>query len=396
MYFPTLESIATRQVITLRGDCCIREGARAMDRYGVRNVVVLVGDRDREFRVLRVADLLALRADGVPFDTPLSTLDLPRVPTLPPDADVLEGIDRMRDGAGYLCLTSEHGALVGIVSHSDLVAGIDPQLLTESQALGDLIAGIRFLQVAADATVCQVFARMRAGGHDAAVVLDGEDPVGILTRGDTVHLLAEDAPLEQPVSGVMSTPLETVPETCTIQAALAAAREKGYKRIVVRRGDGSLLGVVTQKYLLALFYNRWIGWFKVQNAELLRAQKALRAERDRLDLVAGALAEGVVVTDAVGCIEYVNPAATGLLGVDPAVLKGRPLDEFFPALSHCVADCPGGPHLPRCPSGPLEFQRGDDTCIALQLRCRPLMDSGRYAGAVVFLCVAVALMQSAS
>ncbi|MFP4079493.1 MAG: CBS domain-containing protein, partial [Ectothiorhodospira sp.] len=279
MYFPTLESIATRQVITLRGDCCIREGARAMDRYGVRNVVVLVGDRDREFRVLRVADLLALRADGVPFDTPLSTLDLPRVPTLPPDADVLEGIDRMRDGAGYLCLTSEHGALVGIVSHSDLVAGIDPQLLTESQALGDLIAGIRFLQVAADATVCQVFARMRAGGHDAAVVLDGEDPVGILTRGDTVHLLAEDAPLEQPVSGVMSTPLETVPETCTIQAALAAAREKGYKRIVVRRGDGSLLGVVTQKYLLALFYNRWIGWFKVQNAELLRAQKALRAER---------------------------------------------------------------------------------------------------------------------
>ncbi|WP_200181072.1 CBS domain-containing protein [Ectothiorhodospira mobilis] len=383
MYFPTLESIATRQVITLRGDCSVREGARAMARYHVRNVVVLSGDG--EYRVLRAADLVALRTDGIPFDTPLAALELPRVPTLPPDADVLQGIARMRDGVGYLCLTSERGTLVGIVSQSDLLSGIDPQLLTESQALGELMAGTRFLQVAAGDRVHHVFMRMRTGGQDAAVVLDGEEPVGILTRGDTVRLLAEDASLEGPVSEVMSAPLHTVPDSCTIQEALACAREKGYKRIVVRRRDGSLLGVVTQKYLLALFYNRWIGWFKAQNEELLRAQRALRAERDRLALVAGALAEGLVVTDAGGCIERINAAAAALLGVEAGTFMGRPLAELLPGLSHCVEACPGGPHHPRCPAGPLELRRADASCITVHLRCRPLMEAGRYAGAVVFL-----------
>lgn len=383
MYFPTLESIATRQVITLRGDCSVRDGARAMARYRVRSVIVLSGDG--AYRILRSADLVALKMDGIPFDTPLAELDLPRVPTLPPDADVLEGIARMGDGVGSLCLSGERGTLVGIVSRSDLLSGIDPQLLTESQALGELMAGIRFLQVAAEDSVRRVFARMRAEDHDAALVLQGQEPAGILTRGDTVRLLAEDASLDEPVSGVMSTPLNTVPESYTIQEALAAAREMGYKRIVVRRRDGSLLGVVTQKYLLALFYNRWIGWFKAQNEELLRAQRALRAERDRLALVAGALAEGLVVTDAGGYIERINPAAAALLGGDVHALVGQPLSELFPSLSHCVEACPGGPQHPRCPSGPLVLRRSDASCITLDLRCRPLMDAGRYAGAVVFL-----------
>lgn len=383
MYFPSLESIATRQVITLRGDCSVHEGARAMARYNVRNVVVLSGDG--AYRILGAADLVALKTDGTPFDTPLASLDLPRVPTLPPDADVLQGIAHMGEGVGCLCLTDERGTLVGIVSRTDLLSGIDPQLLTESQALGELMAGTRFLQVAAGDPMRHVFARMRAGGHDAALVLQGEEPAGILTRGDTVRLLAEDASLDEPVSGVMSTPLHTVPESFTIQEALAFAREHGHKRIVVRRRDGSLLGVVTQKYLLALFYNRWIGWFQAQNEELLHAQRALRAERDRLALVAGALAEGLVVTDPGGCIERINPAAAALLGVDAGDLVGRPLAQLVPGLSHCVQECPGGPHHPRCPSGPLELRRADAACIRVHLRCRPLMEAGRYAGAVVFL-----------
>ena len=55
-------------------------------------------------------------------------------------------------------------------------------------------------------------------------------------------------------------------------------------------------------------------------------------EKGFLEKVFEALQEGVVVTDAVGIVSYVNGATTDLLGLNPENVIGEPLKDVIPGL----------------------------------------------------------------
>jgi len=57
------------------------------------------------------------------------------------------------------------------------------------------------------------------------------------------------------------------------------------------------------------------------------AESALAEEKERLAVTLRAMTEGVVTTDTAGVVQYINRAATELIGCDEAAAVGRPVNE---------------------------------------------------------------------
>ena len=63
----------------------------------------------------------------------------------------------------------------------------------------------------------------------------------------------------------------------------------------------------------------------------LRMEQELQAERDYAAQIVNLMGQGLTVTDANGCFEFVNPAYASLIGYTPAGLIGRnPMDFAAP------------------------------------------------------------------
>jgi CBS domain-containing protein len=95
MLFPSLDSLATKEVITAAREATIEQAAHLMDRHNIRDVIITgAGDN----HILTASDLIRFRLEGIDYSTPLTDLPLNRVPSVPPTANVLEAIEAIREG----------------------------------------------------------------------------------------------------------------------------------------------------------------------------------------------------------------------------------------------------------------------------------------------------------
>lgn len=89
-------------------------------------------------------------------------------------------------------------------------------------------------------------------GVGSAVVVDDDDPVGMVTDRDIATGVWEfDDPREATVEDVMSSGLVTIESDVNIYEALQTAREAGVRRLPVMN-DGELSGIVTLDDVLVL------------------------------------------------------------------------------------------------------------------------------------------------
>lgn len=196
MLFPSLDSLATVEVITAPREATIQEAVKLMTVHNIRDVII---NAHRDYYILTAQDLIRFRLEGVGYETPLSAVPLSRVPQVPPHANVLEAMEAVKEGIDYLCLVDDSGALKGIVSYSDLAASIDPEILVETQRIGELFRKEQTLNVHQNTTTQQVFELMKAQHQSAAIVHDGDKAIGILTQKDIIDLLAEAGDLSRSV-----------------------------------------------------------------------------------------------------------------------------------------------------------------------------------------------------
>lgn len=125
------------------------------------------------------------------------------------------------------------------------------------------------------------------------------------------------------------------------------------------------------------------------------AEAGLAAERERLRVTLGAMAEGVLSTDRRGVVTYLNPAAEQLTGWTDGAALGRPLEEVCP-LREERSGAPLEPPYRKVLAGQAKVAVELTGLIALvhrqgvprrvEGRCAPLLDiSGRPEGCVLVL-----------
>ncbi|MCG5548525.1 PAS domain S-box protein [Halorhodospira halochloris] len=127
MFFPKLSALATKSVVTLPTTATLAEAVATMRDCNIRDVVV---KSDDGLKLFLSSMLLRLDAMDSDLETPLGELDLPLATILDPDANVVDGLKAIRNRGEHICLVDGQGELCGILSYTDLAAGLDPQMLS--------------------------------------------------------------------------------------------------------------------------------------------------------------------------------------------------------------------------------------------------------------------------
>lgn len=106
----------------------------------------------------------------------------------------------------------------------------------------------------AETPLKDVLATMQAENIGSVPVVDPEGrPVGIFTRQDVIErVVLAQRPLAVPIREVMSTPAITLPATATAGDAAIVMAGSGIRHVVIRGGDGTVAGVVSERDLFIL------------------------------------------------------------------------------------------------------------------------------------------------
>ena len=277
MLFPSLLQIATKQVISLQDQSSLQDAVHLMAENNIRDVVV---QGEAGWRLLTTRDLITFRLQEKDFNAPLTDFPLNSVCTLPSSANVFDAITLMKGGSyEYVCLRDEPNQLVGIVSYSDLAKHLDPNTLGHNRCIGDLTQSSHFVVVAETADLHDVLLAMQQHQSSCALVKGAKGYLGIITQSQINKVLDQHPQWQSedwaiPVVDIMSQPLQTVPESWSLQQALGFSREQKIKRLVVMDDCGDVVGILHQKDLIAIVYENW------QNLVEKRLLKADKNEQE--------------------------------------------------------------------------------------------------------------------
>jgi diguanylate cyclase (GGDEF)-like protein len=256
MLFPDIEEIATTDVAVLPADHTIQQALDEMVRRGIRNVVV-ENTENGEYGIFTANDLIRLHTLQEGLDITLMQAGYSPLHKARCGDNILETIEHLSEKDDYLYVVDDKDKLFGIISYTDIISSVDPKILMERQRIGDIVGRHRFKTASQDTTLKEIYSELTA--VDEAVVITDEkgNPAGLLSTVDAIALIKEEVDHNQPCSRYMSAPLHTVPENVSIREAISLLEEKQFKRLFVTDKQGELLGMVTQKELTEIAYNRW-------------------------------------------------------------------------------------------------------------------------------------------
>lgn len=156
-----------------------------------------------------------------------------------------------------LIVADRDGRPLGLISDFDLLAGEwlsgDPEGLDVMRTMtaGELMS-TPVNTIEADALVSEAARRMREEEIHRLLVVDGGQPVGVVSISDFVASLAETAPVKrETVADVMSDAMLVCRDKTPVTLAARTMTQAGWRSVLVVNAMGRPLGVVSGLDLLA-------------------------------------------------------------------------------------------------------------------------------------------------
>lgn len=303
--------VMSRDVATAPPDALVVWAAKVMAEKKISCLVVM--DHEIVAGILTETDMLrrVVRNGQNFYRTKLDQIMSCPVETVSSDLSVLDASAIMGEKRIKRLPVLKGDKLVGILTQTDLVRALTSYGLWRdiSEVMSLNVAGIQHT-----ASVAEAAEIMTSQEISCIVALEGEKVAGILTEKDLlgrVVALHKD-PACVKIEHVMSSPVASIPSTCSIFCANKVMEEMNVRRLVVMK-DNRLCGIVTQTDIF------------------MAVRGKLQAEEEKHFRLLEESKDSIYTADLDGRITYVNPAFMALLEVsDPAELIGRPfLPERF-------------------------------------------------------------------
>ncbi len=242
----------------------------------------------------------------------------------------------LSEGVRHYLVIDEKSVPLGVVSQTDIVLnqGVEHYLRMRNV---DSVLKEGVLIADEGESLGAIAAMMRGHNSDAVLIRYADGELGILTERDIVRYIAERRTANS-VGTLASRPLITVDSDCSLYRARSMLVSNKVRHIGVYGAEGDVLGVVSFSDILFGMEHVYVQELRQALAE---RDKALQLSQKNLHLaekVIESSLEGIVITDADGIIESVNPAFTRLtgfseeeaLGNTPAMLSsGRHSKAFY-------------------------------------------------------------------
>jgi len=265
MYFPQIHEIASKDVLVLDEERTVMEGVRSMSRRNIHSVIIR--KKDRTFGLLSASDLIHIQQEFTDLNIPFTRIALKRVPVVKRSLSLPEVLDHIRSDDEYVCVIDGQENLEAIVSYTDIISGIGPALSLSKQQLGDLLFRNILKTIPVSMKTGEALA-MLTSVSDAVIIVHQGKPIGILTTRDSIRLLDEGFDLERPVTDCMSSPVDSLVVSSSIQDALDFLGRKKYRRILVTGEQGEIIGLLTQRDLVASTYSKWSELLQLRENDL--------------------------------------------------------------------------------------------------------------------------------
>ncbi|MEA1987730.1 MAG: diguanylate cyclase [Pseudomonadota bacterium] len=279
MFFPFVKDIASKEVISIPINKTIGEAIQVMIESNHRAIVILDG---HFHHILLAQDILTLNEGELDLNQPISSTIIHKLPHIHQEKNILEAIHYLQESVEYIATIDDNGDLAGLLSHSDLINSTDPEILMDNYSIGDIIKSQKNdIWVKNTDSTSSVILKMKETDKDCATIIEKGVPVGIFTIKDVLALYSEHKDFSQPISNVMTTPVETLNAKASIKEAIVFIKAKPFKRILVINSENKLLGMMMQKELISLAYNNWSSIMKQHQEELFELNNMLSEQADR-------------------------------------------------------------------------------------------------------------------
>lgn len=284
MKFPLISSIASTSVITIDSRRSVAEAMDMMLKHDHRNVIV---EDDGCYRILTIVDILNIQKSDSNINVLLSELDLLQIPRITKNKNVLDTLEYLNNDLEFICVVNSDNSLYGLVTHTDITSNIDPHTLMENYRLMDLLKLRHEVKsLTKDTATAIVIEEMINHSLDNVIIVENMKPIGILTTKDILRLIRNKSDVQVAVSNYMTSPIDTIHENSLIKEALELVKEKHYKRVVVVNDEDVLVGIITQRELISLSYDRWATMMNEHQEELSEINSILEHENKEYKILA--------------------------------------------------------------------------------------------------------------
>ena len=281
---PEVLDIAIKDIVTIDSNETLEEAIKKMAASNLRTIVVL---DTSSYQLLTTTQLIDFKLEKVSYKTKLKNLKLKKLRTIDKNLDLMNLLSQINSTEEYMLIIDENSNLEGILSYTDLINNIDPQLLMEKQTLGNLILNYQAVFVYEDSSTLYAIKLIKNSNTDAVIIKNNNDKaVGIFTSKDFINLIHLECDLTKKISNYMSSPIKTLKEHSTIADALAFIRKQKFKRIIVENDKGEITGIISQKELLRIVYNKWIELMREKGSEISKTNEALIQTQAQLEEIA--------------------------------------------------------------------------------------------------------------
>ncbi len=333
---PLVGEVIKEGLLTCAPDTPLREAARLM--YEAEMSSILVVSDDEVLGIWSEGDTRRLDfSDRLQLDDPIEKWMSSPVIGVSHDCTVNDASSLMKSmHLRRLLIRDAKGAPLGVLTQKDIIhqQGVEHYLLMRHVGSCVVKAPLRFAHTM---TIAEVVEQLHEAAMDAAVIDYDEGPPGIVTEHDLVALLANGLQVQM-LKDLPRNALVSVKENAAMLEAMEILRTRGFRHLGVADQNGELCGLLSLSDVLLNIEHEYV----YQLRKALRARdRALQASSEHLRLaqrVIEASLDGIIITDAHGVIQSVNPSFTALTGYSakeavgntPKILQsGRHTRQFY-------------------------------------------------------------------
>ncbi len=330
-----VERLMQTALLTCSPDTPLHEAAQRMANRQCSSMLVM--HRNEVLGIWTEHDSLRLDFDDPgSLHTPINELMSSPVSSLHQSTPITEVARRFgEEQRRHFLVVNDEGLPQGIVSQTDIALKQGLELYLCLREVHDAMDS-QPLVLPGSLSLGQAAAGMREQKRDAAVVACENGEFGIITERDMVRFAARH-PGNTSIGQLVSRPLQTIDADDTLLRARDILIDNRLRHLAVQDKERRIVGMLGFRHMLEGAEQRY--QLELRQA-LAQRDQALSSSRLNLQLaerVIEASLEGVIITDARGHIEFVNPAfshTTGypreeVLGKTPAILSSGRHDATF-------------------------------------------------------------------
>lgn len=331
-----VREIVHGKTLTCTPDTSVLQASRLMHQHSFSSIMV-----EQDGKVIGVwteQDALKLQPGSNLAYTPISQVMTSPVESVTEQTTLSEAAIKFKqEGIRHLLVLSDHGAVLGIISQTDMVITHSVEFYMAMWELGEVV-GNSNLKIAAERPLSEATELMANVHADAVIVVFGDDDYGILTERDVLrHVSSTALADDKPVGEVASRHLICAGAEDTLYHTRNMMLQKHIRHIGVIDNNEKLAGLISFADILSTIEYAYVDELKKNLASRTAALDTSTRNLRLAERVIEASLNGIFITDAEGVIQSVNNSFTRItgytaedaIGKTPALLNSGRHDQHF-------------------------------------------------------------------